>query len=402
LTPTPAVGQGAAGIGSLSRLAMFAVVLATYVVNAMDRQVFPLLAPDIRHEFGLALPQTGLLSTILMLGMAVAGLPTSFLIARWRRKSVLICGILLFSLGTGLSGAAGSLPGMALARALTGVGEAMQVTVIIAIAAHGFFRHRTAAIASLNVAFGIGAIIGPWAGAMILTEAQSWRVPLYAFAAFGGPAALAVALCLRPQLSELPASPGAPVPADGGATLLGRDSLLLSAMTLICGLMIYGYLGLYPTYLREVLHYAPVETSRVMSLYGVGVIISVGLGWLGDRLPAGLVLPVAFALAGLLGALLFSEIAAPLWQGTISCLWGLILSGVIFPNLAACHVKAAPAGLADRAAGMFITTFYGAGAAAGFCIGWLASRLGWALAGELQFAALAAIAFLLALTLERS
>jgi len=35
--------------------AMFAVLLASYVINAMDRQLFPLLASDVRQEYGFSL-----------------------------------------------------------------------------------------------------------------------------------------------------------------------------------------------------------------------------------------------------------------------------------------------------------------------------------------------------------
>ena len=39
---------------------MFAVLLASYAMNAMDRQVFPLILPEVRREFGFNLPEAGL------------------------------------------------------------------------------------------------------------------------------------------------------------------------------------------------------------------------------------------------------------------------------------------------------------------------------------------------------
>src|SRR5580698_11633517 len=91
--PRPA-GSGVAAV------LMFAVLLASYSINAMDRQIFPLLAADVRHEFGFGLADIGLLSTIFTLGMAVAGVPTGFLLARFSRKSATIIGIAIFSIGT--------------------------------------------------------------------------------------------------------------------------------------------------------------------------------------------------------------------------------------------------------------------------------------------------------------
>ena len=68
---------------------MCGVAFASYVVNAMDRQLFPLLASDVRREYGFSLAGIGLLSTIFTLGMALAGLPTGLLLARFSRNAVL-------------------------------------------------------------------------------------------------------------------------------------------------------------------------------------------------------------------------------------------------------------------------------------------------------------------------
>src|SRR5579864_9569194 len=77
----------------LAAISMYCVLLASYAVNAADRQLFPLLAHDVRLQYGFSLADTGLLSTIFTLGLAMAGLPTGFLLARFARKTVLLLGI---------------------------------------------------------------------------------------------------------------------------------------------------------------------------------------------------------------------------------------------------------------------------------------------------------------------
>jgi len=37
-------------------IAMFGVLLASYAINAMDRQLFPLLAPEVRRQYGFRSP----------------------------------------------------------------------------------------------------------------------------------------------------------------------------------------------------------------------------------------------------------------------------------------------------------------------------------------------------------
>ena len=65
------------------------VLAGSYVVNAMDRQVFPVLLPGIRSQLHFSLSQGGLLATIFTLGIGVAGLPTGYLLDRMSRKSVI-------------------------------------------------------------------------------------------------------------------------------------------------------------------------------------------------------------------------------------------------------------------------------------------------------------------------
>ena len=49
--------------------------------------VFPLVAPEVRREYGFSLAGAGLLSTVFTLGMAVAGLPAGYLLARYGQDS---------------------------------------------------------------------------------------------------------------------------------------------------------------------------------------------------------------------------------------------------------------------------------------------------------------------------
>jgi len=82
---------------------MYCVLLLGYALMAADRYLFPVLAPDIRRDFGFSLANTGLLSTIFTLGLGIGGLPTGYLLARFPRKAVALTGIAIFSAGTALT-----------------------------------------------------------------------------------------------------------------------------------------------------------------------------------------------------------------------------------------------------------------------------------------------------------
>jgi predicted MFS family arabinose efflux permease len=375
-------------------------LIGSYVVNAMDRQLFPLVAPDVRREYGFSLAGVGLLSTVFTLGMAVAGLPTGFLLARLSRRAVLQTGIALFSAGTALTVASRGFADMLLYRTVTGIGEAMQLTVLLAIAANYFAGHRAAAVGSVNFAFAIGAILGPVLGGALLGAYGSWHVPMVVFGALGFAAMAAIAVAVDSSSTERDGSAAMHADDGGAATLVNRNTILLTVMSVLGGLVIYGYLGLYPTFLREGLGYSPATAGSVMSLYGLGALMSIGGGWIGDRGSPRLVLSATFLIAAMLGYLLFNGSASYYWQATLSIAWGIVVSGIVYVNLAGYHVKAVRRQLAGRASGVFVTSLYMSAAFAGYVMGWLANRAGWGTAGTLQISLCSLVAATLALALR--
>jgi MFS transporter, DHA1 family, inner membrane transport protein len=378
---------------------MFGVLLASYVINAMDRQLFPLLAADVRREYGFSLPRIGLLSTIFTLGMALAGLPTGYLLARFSRKAVLQLGIAIFSAGTVLTVVSHGFLDMLSYRAATGIGEAMELTALLAIAANHFTRHRAVAVGSVNFCFAMGAIIGPTLGGVVLSAYRSWRLPMIFFGLLGGLAMVLIALVVRPWFSEAQGSSHEPTGLRGAPRLLNRNTVLLTSMSLIGGLVIYGYLGMYPTFLREGLHYTPTAAGAIIGAFGLGALGSLAGGWLGDRFSPRYVLGASFLCAAALGYLLFHASAFAV-QLALSFAWGLIVSGTIYVNLAGYHVKSVRNSLANRASGIFVTSLYGSAALGGYLMGWIVGHGGWVTAGEIQLTSLSLVGGMLALALR--
>ena len=390
-----------AGSGSRAlAIVMFGVLLGSYVINAMDRQLFPLLAADVRQEYRFSLAQIGLLSTIFTLGMALGGLPTGYLLARLSRKAVLQVGVAIFSAGTALTVLSAGFADMLVYRAATGIGEAMQLTVVLAVAANYFARHRAAAIGWVNFCYALGSIASPILGGFALKAYRSWRVPMILFAVLGFVAIVLIALIVKPWFSETVSEPRAADGNRGSPALLNRNTILLTLMSLIGGLVIYGYLGMYPTFLREGLHYSPTAAGTVMGFFGIGAMGSLLGGWLGDRLSPRLLLGGAFACSAVIGYLLFQGSADLGLQIALSFAWGIVASGTIHVNLAGYHVKAVRSTLADRAAGVFVTSLYGSAAGAGYLMGWIAGQGGWVRAGEVQLFVLSLVGAGLALLLR--
>ena len=114
-------------------IAGIAVLIVSYGVNAMDRTLFPLMLTDVRREYGFSPPQAGLMSTIFTLGMTLAGISTGYLMSRFSRKTVIQVGILIDSATTIITVAAVGFADMLFYRAITGIGQAMQLTALLAV-----------------------------------------------------------------------------------------------------------------------------------------------------------------------------------------------------------------------------------------------------------------------------
>jgi DHA1 family inner membrane transport protein len=387
-------GQTATKARTTTIMASFAiaVLIGSYAVNGMDRVLFPLLLTDVRREYGFGLPEAGLLSTIFTLGMALAGLPTGYLMSRYSRKTVTQIGMLIYSIGTIITVVAIGFADMLVYRAATGIGEAMQLTALLAIFSSYFSRNRAVGVGTLNYAYALGAIVGPMFGTSLLVHYGTWRAPMIAFGVLGFVVMLLVAVAVRPWLSEVDGSTHRELKVGGAPTLVNRNTIVLALLSVLLGLGLYGYLGMYPTFLREQLHFAPTDIGRVMSTYGLGVLVSLGSGWLGDRFPARAVLSLSFLFAAAVCALLFNGPTSFIAQATFSFVLGTAFSGTIFVNLAGYHVKAVTDQLAGRASGIFVTSLYGSATIAGYLIGWLVRRSDWTTAANLQMVLLCVIA----------
>lgn len=382
-------------------IAAIAVLIVSYGVNAMDRTLFPLMLTDVRREFGFSLPQAGLMSTIFTLGMALAGIPTGYLMSRFSRKTVIQVGILIYSAATIITVAAVGFADMLFYRAITGIGEAMQLTALLAVFSSYFSRNRAAGVGILNYAYAGGAAIGPALGAKLLVEYGTWRAPMIIYGLIGFAMMVLIAAVVRPQLSETNTAKrqDSNIAAGGAPSLKNLNTIVLAILSVLFGLALYGYLGMYPTFMREQLHYAPADAGRVMSIYGLGVLVSLFTGWLGDRFSPRLVVSLSFLLASAVSALLFNGPVDFATQAALSFVLGATFSGTIFVNLAAYHVKSVTANLAGRASGLFVTCVYGSATVTGYIIGWIVGLAGWTVAGNIQLVLLclagAAIALLL-------
>lgn len=385
---------------------MFGILLVSYIVNAMDRQLFPLLVSDVRAEYGFGLADAGLLSTVFTLGMGLAGIPTAFLMARLSRKNVIIIGIFVFSITTFLTAFSFGFADMFVYRSISGLGEAMQLTALLAIAVSYFTRRRGLAIGAVNMSFAIGGALSPVLGGALLAE-FNWRIPLIVFGLLGIAAIILILIFVRTWLTEATPTLDEVAAAKEGSDsyvapnvpskFLNRNSVLITLATMAGGLLIFGYLGMYPTFLQEELGFDVRETSIIMSIFGLGAMLSIIGGMLGDRFNARIVLPAGFAIGIALAVLLFNGPDVFYYHVSFSFTWGAVISGTTYVNLAAFQVKAVRPEMASKASGIFIASLYIPAAFSGYLVGAATTAMGWAEMGIFFLGSIAAIGLVLTL-----
>jgi predicted MFS family arabinose efflux permease len=383
-------------------IGMYCVLLVAYSLMAADRYLFPFLSSDVRKEFGFSVPTIGLLSTIFTLGLGIGGLPTGYLLSRFSRKTVLLLGIAIFSGATMLTTVASGFWTMLVCLAATGIGMAMLATSMFALAASYFIKYRAAAIGSVNFCYGLGGFYAPILASAFLVAYKTWRAPMLAFGIFGFATIVLILLFVRSWFTETHRTAQARKDAGGAPSLLNRNSIILTVLSLIHGLSMYGYLGLYPLYLREGLHFAPSVAAGVVKFFGVGALASILCGWLGDRLSPRVVLSGAFVCSAGLGYLFFHGSGSVVAASIMTCAYGVVASSILYVNLAGYHVKAVRGSLASRASGMFVTSLYAAAAFAGLMMGWIEANHGWPVAGMIQMSLLSLVGAALALALRPS
>ena len=264
-------------------LFMFGLLLVTYILMVADRFLVSMLATDIRSSLELSVPNMFALTTMFTLGLGIAGLPAAALIARYSRKFVLLTGLILLSTATLLFTQATGFWSMFVFIVLQGVGMSFFATSMFSLSSSYFSANRVAALGLVNLSFGLGSLLGHRIIGEMRTALGSWEAPMLIFGFTGIAFAVLIAITVRKWFSEVAPVAKNLVDSGGADTLKNRNTIILTVMSAIYGMVVYGFLGTYPSYMREVLELPAAEVGAVMMWFGVGGLTSYYGGKLGDK-----------------------------------------------------------------------------------------------------------------------
>jgi MFS family permease len=288
-----------------------------YAVSFIDRLILSLLADPVSRELGLSDQKMGLL---LGAGFAVmyalVGLPIAQQLDLRNRRTIVCCGVVLWSVSTIASAFATGVISLGSCRAGVAIGEAVLGPAAISLIADLFPRERRAlpvsiftAVAGLMVfgAFIVGGMVLSLATALeTVTGMTPWRGTLILVGLPGLFLAAVLALTVRePARTGYVADRATKTDTAGFLRHIGRYWRFYVPFLLGSSLLVmfsYGMLAWIPTLLIRAHGLSPSAAGYAFGAVGVPAVASGTLffGWLASRLerrgrPDGIV--VAFLIA---------------------------------------------------------------------------------------------------------
>jgi EmrB/QacA subfamily drug resistance transporter len=159
-------------------LLLLCVSVPSFMIN-LDANIVAVSLTSIARSLHADFAAIEWVISAYTLAFATLVMPAGALADRFGRKRMLVVGLAIFTLASGICGAATSTTLLNYARALQGVGAALQLSAALAILAHGFQgRERASAFAFWGSVIGVAIMLGPVAGGLI-TQLFGWQWAFY-------------------------------------------------------------------------------------------------------------------------------------------------------------------------------------------------------------------------------
>jgi len=156
------------------RVAVLVVTCSSFLTPFMGSSL-NIALPSIGREFSIGALVLGWISTAYLLSSAMFLVPFGKLADRRGRKRIFVWGLVVYGVGSLLSGLAPSVGTLIAARVVQGVGGAMIFGTGVAILTSVFPPQERGRVLGLNVAaVYVGLSVGPFLGG-VLTQQWGWR-----------------------------------------------------------------------------------------------------------------------------------------------------------------------------------------------------------------------------------
>ncbi|MGF6768327.1 EmrB/QacA subfamily drug resistance transporter [Paraburkholderia sp. GAS199] len=159
-------------------LVLLCVSVPSFMIN-LDSNIVAVSLPSIAHSLHADFSAIEWVISAYTLTFASLVMPSGALADRYGRKRMLILGLCVFTLASLACGAATSVAMLNGARAIQGIGAAMQLSAALATLSHSFRGPaRAKAFAFWGSVIGVAIALGPVAGGFI-TQVFGWQWAFY-------------------------------------------------------------------------------------------------------------------------------------------------------------------------------------------------------------------------------
>ena len=375
----------------MMRLALAAMAVGTFALG-MTEFVITGLLPDIAKTFGVSIPTAGLLISGYALSVVIGGPTVTAIVARRRRKPVLIALLAFFVIGNAMSALAPTYAVMLAGR-------------IVAALCHGAFigfatvvagdlvrpERRNSAIAAMLSGITIANVAGVPLGTL-LGQQLGWRATFWAMALLGLVAAAATA-------AFVPATSATGEARTQLAAFRSAGVWLALAMTALAFGAVYAPFTYVAPLMTDVAGFGAGALPWLLALFGLGLVLGNVIGArAADRSLMGTILGASAAMLVVL--IVFAWTAHARTPAAVT----LFLLGVVayatVPGLTTRVITAADGDAQNLLASSAAVSAFNLGNAAGAYFGGLAITAGWGYAATpLVGAAMEAGAIVVAVTL---
>jgi sugar phosphate permease len=315
-----------------------ALLMASGIVNYLDRGTLAVANSAIRGELGLSLGQMGLLLSAFSWSYALCQLPIGGLADRIGPRRLLGCGLIIWSLAQAAGGIVSTFGWFIVARIVLGIGEAPQFPSAARVVSNWFpLRARGTPTGIFNAASPLGTALAPLLLSIVVVSFD-WR---WAFVATGGLGLVVAvtwfALYRDPPRATLSAGERSYLDADAQVAVAAQkltfaDWRGLFAHRTTWGMLIgffgsvylnWVYLTWLPGYLTMARHMSLIHTGFAASVpFLCGFVGSLVAGWFSDIVTRRSRSPVASrrnaVVVAMLGMVAFTIPAALVESNTVA------------------------------------------------------------------------------------
>jgi MFS family permease len=250
-----------------------------------DRSILAISLQAIKKYFNLTDAQAGMLPSLLQVGVAVFLIPASVLADRLGRRKVIMGMALIWSLFTVVTGLAGKLWHLLLARFMVGTGEAGYQPAGQTWLGLTFSKEiRTRIIAVFMMCTPIGVALGLFLGGWLLNATRDWRT---AFFVFGFPGIILASIVPFLPDYKAPRAKGEGVLSKAyfrqwGSFFKIKSYWLFMATSTFLFFMFFAVQAWTPTLIMRAYNMNPLATGKVMGAIGLLNIFAPVAGILAD------------------------------------------------------------------------------------------------------------------------